>query len=481
MMLRFLPALALVCVALGVQADLGQAFREGRYDTALAIADRMLKERPRDPMLWTARGMALAGLRRQGDSLASFDKALTIAPGYVPALKGAAQAAYRAASPRAGAYLDRLLELTPEDATAHAMAGALAFEARRCAGAIRHFERGGEAVEGSEVAISQYGACLLESGRAAESVPLFERALRRFPESRDLRFNLALSQMQAKQPEAASASLAPLVASGRADAGTLNLLAAAQDAAGQLAQAIRSLERAVQLAPGDERNYMDLATLSLEHENASLAVEYADAGLRRLPGSARLYTVRGIARAQTGQIDAAEADFDLAARLSPDQAYASVAMSVLYRQRDELDKAAALLRDKLRGAPNDPTLNYLLADSLLRIGVEPGEPRFEEARDALQRALKAKPEESKALARLGKLYLKEGRVPEAVQTLERAVRIDPMDRMALNQLLISLRRAGRSEQASLVAKRLAGLLDQERLQGATRDGLRMARADASTY
>src|SRR5436190_24235388 len=112
--------------------DLSEALRSHRYEDALAQAVAALRIAPRDPRLWTARGLALAGLGRTQDSLSAFSRALEVAADFAPALKGAAEVAYRARDPRAAVFLDRLIRLEPTNGTAHAMAGVLAFESGDC-------------------------------------------------------------------------------------------------------------------------------------------------------------------------------------------------------------------------------------------------------------------------------------------------------------------------------------------------------------
>jgi tetratricopeptide (TPR) repeat protein len=457
--------------------SLAQALQSGHFSEALSVADSLLRQRPTDPVAWTARGMALDGLGRIRDSLASFEGALRHSPSFEPALKGASQAAYRLGDPRAATYLERLLRVQPRNTTAHAMLGALAFEAQDCPRAIAHFEQSGSDVENNELALSQFGACLVDSGRASDAASLFEGGIKLHPASTNLRYNLGAALLSSGQAAPAVRMLSPLLQGDRVDAGVLNLLASAQARAGDLPGAVESLKRAVALTPNDDRNYLDLTVLSLEHDNPQLAIEFADAGLHHVANSPRLYTVRGIALAQLARFIDAQADFDRASRLDPDQTYASVAMSVLYTHREELDSAAAVLREKLRQSPGDYTLNYLLADTLIRGGVEPGVKTFLEAKRHLRAALKTNPHGAKALAALGKLYLKENDTAKAVEVLREAVRQDNSDRMALNQLLLALGRSGHHEEAASVARRISVVLQQDRVRGPARDGFRMTKAD----
>jgi tetratricopeptide (TPR) repeat protein len=358
------------------------AINNGRFKEALATADSLLKAQPRDARLWTARGVALGGLGRSEASLSSFDQALKISPGLLPALKGAAETAYRSRDSRASGYLAKILLADPKNDVANAMLGVLAFEGQNCSQALKYFDNSRALVERDPVATSQYGACLVNGGRAGDAVPIFQRALAANPTSINTRYNLAVSLLKAGRAEDAVETLRPL----SEDAAALNLRAAAESAAGRLEDAIASLRTASRLAPTDERNYIDFAVLCLEHDNSELAEEVATAGLKNIPGSARLYSVRGLVRALRGQQEQAATDFDKASELEPGRAYGAVGQSVLLRQGSRIEEAIAVLRRKLRAAPDDPILNYMLADVLLRQSANPGTLSFVEARKALERS-----------------------------------------------------------------------------------------------
>jgi tetratricopeptide (TPR) repeat protein len=181
------------------------------------------------------------------------------------------------------------------------------------------------------------------------------------------------------------------------------------------------------------------------------------------------------ARAQSHE---ARDDQVQASTLDPDELYGSVGLSLVLRQADRLPEATALLRGKLARHPRDATLNYLLADVLLRSDPDPASPESAEARTALKRALLAKPDFAKAHATLGRLQLRAGEVAGAADELRMAVRIDPNDRLALNQLVLAYRRLGQQEDAAAVAGQLKKLVEAERTEEIARNRVRLYRAPA---
>src|SRR5882724_428920 len=437
--------------------------RAGNFRQALIDSEALLATHPGDPMVGTLRGLALRGVGRWKDGLRSFDTVLEKSPRFSPALEAAAETAYLNKDTRAVGYLARLLRLQPENEVAHAMAGAIAYEKHQCDVAIRHFQQSAHALAQSEVGVSQYSACLLKSGRTAEAVAILTRASAAMPASKNLQYNLGVAQLQSGKPKDAVATLKSLTSWSDPNSEELNLLAAAQLAAGDLEGSVASLRVAMRVAPADERNYLDLAILSLEHDSPTPALEVADAGIQNVPHpSFGLYSVRGMAQAELSHYDEAETDFAKSLELEPQNAGAVAGKSLYYTRTDQPDKAVVLLREKLRGATQDPVLNYLLADALVRAGAEPSNPEFKEAQVALQRCLHSKPNSVEALALAGKLYIKENALEQASQVLEQAVHSDPQNRAAMNQLLLVLRKLGRREEAIQSADKMTALVNRGR-------------------
>lgn len=458
--------------------SLADVLAAGKFSEALRLTDGLLKSSPADPRLWTARGIALDGLNRTKEGLSSFDAALRVKPGYLPALRAASEVAYRRRDGRASSYLQQLLALDGQSLPAHAMAGVLAFEKGDCAAAIRHFEQSRTQVFADEIASAQFGSCLLSQKRLAESLKVFEEAVKAQPTSERSAFNLAVAQFQAGRAEEAAVTIGPLAGAG--DAGAINLLAAAQESTGKVEEAIGSLRRAVQLAPGDERNYLDLALLCQRHDAVPLGIEFLDAGIQRLPRSARLYATRGVLKAQLGRLPEAESDFDHAGRLQPDQTYAAAGLSVLLGEAGRTGEATALLRQRLARSPNDATLQYLLADSLLKDGAAAGDPALREAREWLMRSLRTRPDFARAHVALARVWLMQNDAARAVPALQTALRLDPLSRPALSHLVTALRKLGRAEEAAAAAERLRAQYEQDLKADARRGRIRLHKAESAT-
>ena len=440
--------------------DFARELKDHHYQKVLVELKPFLAAHPNDPLLWTVRGLALRGLGRSSDSIVNFEKALKADPNFIPALEGASETSYGSGDPRAAGFLRRLLKLQPANETANAMAGTLAYEQHHCAAAVSFFETSQEQIYDNEIVASQFSDCLLQLNRADEAVRVLGRALSLHPGSVNLRYNLAVAQLKDNRPAETIATLQLLIGPGKSSASVLNLLASAQVTLGRLDQATASLSEAISLAPEMEDNYVDLGILCLENQQDLQALQIAASGLRFVQTSWRLYTVHGIASSLLSNYEDAEADFERSLQLEPLNSASVAARSILYAHTDQPEKAISALRQKLRSTPNNPMLNYLLADALIRNGGEPTKPQFEEARRALLRSLRANPNSSDALTLLGKLYVRENSLDQAEQTLKRAVDCDPTNRAALNQLLVVFRKLGRREESFRIAQQLTALLNK---------------------
>jgi len=453
-----------------------RALSRQEYDEALRLAQAIVKAEPANPWAWTVQGIAQAGLGNRQEALASYYKAVSLNAGFLPALEGAAQIEYDSQSPGAQPLLDRILAIQPDNQVARAMSGALAFERKDCRAAMAHFEKSQSVIASNPLALWQFGQCSISAGQAEKAAEIFQRLLNLQPTNAQARYNLGLAQFKAARPRDAIATLRVLAESPTPDADLLNLLAAAYEADHQTDAAVAALRKATEIAPKDVRHYLDLAALCMDHAAYALGTEIVDVGLRNIPDSAALYSMRGILHAQTMQFDEAEADFSRANRLEPDQVYGTVGLGITFMQRGNPEDSVRILRERLARNPQDPALNYLLAEALLRKGIERGTPEFDEAKPALLRSIKGKPDFAKAHAQLSKLYLLAGDTAKALEESELAVQLAPEDRMAVYSLVRALKESGRNEEAKPLLLKLREIDAWELKEEADKNRVKLVRA-----
>lgn len=474
---------ALCAVAQGPQPTFQstvEALKARNYSAALQMASTLVQAHPRDPRAWTLQGTALQDLGRTDKSLGAFQRALEIQPDFLPALEGAAQLEYSTSDPNGTALLERLVHVDPGNQTAHAMLAALAFKRKDFATAATHFERSPEAIASNQSALVEFGLCLIHLRRFQDAVPVFQRLLAARPDDWHSRYNLGLAQFLADQKSESILTLRPLTEGAAPQVDALNLIAAVYEATQQTPSAVAALRRAIEVDPHDVRNYLDFASLCLEHGSFRVGIDMTNAGLKLMPDSPALYAARGVLQVQLSRFDEAEADFEKASQLEPNQSFASVGLGVALLQRNQLSQSLQVVRDRLKRTPDDPALNYLLAEVLMRQGAPAGSLAFEEAKAAAERATRSKPDFVLAHDVLGQLYLESGDFNRSIAESRVALKTDQTDRTAVYHLITALRKSGQTSKIPELLKRLRELAEAELRSEAKKNRFRLVESQSAS-
>jgi len=448
-------------------SEITSAIRTRDFERALKLAEAALERSPNDVRLLTMEAITLAGLGKDREALAAYNRVLERAPDYLAALEGAAEIEYKSGDERAVPLLDRILKLQPDNATAHAMRAAMAWKQKDCPAAVRHFGLAASAISSEARALEEYGACLVRLERPADAVPVFRQLADLEPSDRRVRYRLAAAQFLAKSYAAAIETLGPLTDGTTAHPDALDLASAAWEASGDTPKAVATLRQAIVLAPANTKLYVDFASLCLVHKSYDVGIVMVNAGLARLPKAAELYVARGVLHVQLAQYDEADADFATAERLDPRQAYGSVARGLSQVQQNDFDKALGTVREQLKTRKNDEFLYYLLAEILSSQGPRVSSPEFQEAVDAASRAVELKPSFFLARDVLSRLYLESGQIDRAIEQCRLALRDNPLDATALYRLIRALQKSGRpgaSDEVRALLKRFNEVRDQLRKQ-----------------
>lgn len=432
------------------------ALAANEFDKALGLLEPALRESPRNPKLWTLQGLALSGKGRMKEALSAYQKALEISKDYLPALEGAAQIEYNAGSQDAVPLLDRVLRLRPNDPTSHAMLGVLAYKRGDCPQAVEHFTHSGSLLQSQLSALQEYGACLVSLGQAEKAIDVFQQLLAQAPDDPKIRRALAAVQLEAAHAQDARTTLEPLAA-GTQDAKTLGLAAAVEEANHNTPQAVQLLRQAIVLEPRNTDLYVQFSDLCFVHQSFQTGIDMLNVGLRLQPDSARLYLARGVLYVQMANYESAEADFEKAEQLDPQQSISAAALGLVAEetQQNNPDEALAIVRQKLAKRPNDPLLWELQASILAEKVPAPGSPEFRLAVDSARKAAALRPGASSAHDILGKLYLQSGQLDLAIKECRAALRENPKNQVALYHLIVALRKTGQKSELPDLLRRLA--------------------------
>jgi tetratricopeptide (TPR) repeat protein len=418
-----------------------------------------LKRAPNDARLWTLKGVACAAQGDKKEALASFHRALTISPDSIPALHGAAQIEYDAGSAAAIPLLKHLLRLEPKDPTTHGMLAVVAYQQGDCKLAVTHFDKAGALFDSRPEGLNAYATCLMRQKDYDRAAEVFTRALALEPADRRERQVLAAVQLMAHHPQAAAATL-DFILQVNPDPQTLELAAAAQEDAHDTAQAISLLRQAILMDPKNVNLYLDFAVIAAAHQSNQAGINVVDDGIAQEPDAASLYVARGVLYAQLDQYDKAEADFEKASDLDPNQSLSTAAQGLAAMQKNDLDRALTSIQEKLAKTPDDAALLYLQGDILAQKGAAPGTAEFDSALKSAKKAVALQPGLGPARDVLAKLYLRSADYKAAAAECRAALKIDPADQTAVYRLMQALRKSGDDSEIPDLVKRLAALRQQ---------------------
>ncbi len=461
LVLLFCPSLAFSQAPASTIAEpISAALRARDFDKAVELSRSALQREPNNPQLWTLQGIAFASKGDNQQALAAFQQGLKIAPNNIAALAGAAQIHYQAGSQRAVPLLNRLLQLRPEDPTAYAMLAVLEYRQGNCTAAATHFEKAGPLVDSQVDALHAYATCLVRLKRLDDAVATFQKSVALRPrDPQELRV-LASIQLMAHKPQDALATLKPLLDANGNDANTLQLASRAYEDAGDTPQAVGTLRQALLLEPRNTSLYLDFANVSFAHESFQVGIDVITEGLSLQPNADGLYVARGVLYVQLAQYDKAEADFEKAYELNPNQSLSTAAQGLAAVQANDLDHALTSIQAKLARKPNDPLLLYLQADVLSQKGADPGTPDFQLAMRSAKKAVTLQPTLAAARAVLAKLYMQTGQYQEAIEQCRKALLSDPKDQTAVYRLIQALRKTGQNSDIPGLLTLLAQLREQ---------------------
>ena len=458
-------------------AEIQSLIREKQYDKALALTAAGLEKAPADYRLWTVQGIAFSIQGNTSEALNSFDKALHLSEAYLPALKGEVEIRFRSGDKRAIPLLERILKADPQDATAHEMLASLERKNGECPAAIQQFALAADAIDAHPESLEAYGYCLFETGQSEKAIPVFERLAALLPDRSYAKYDLAVVQVSSAQYDAAIKTLEPLLGADQKDPDILSLASQAYEKTKNTPRAVALLRQAIVLSPTTPGYYTAFAALCLEHDSFQVGVDMMNVGLKYIPEDPSLYLSRGLLYVELAQFENAEADFSRVEKLSSFQALGSYALALTEVQRNNPEQAVARTRAQLKEHPDDPLLNYFLAQSLMNESPDVESAPFKQALRAALKSAKAKPDYVPAHDLLAATYLQAKQYSLAIEECRTALRLDPSDETATYHLLMAMKHSGQTEDLPALSKRLAQLHRESLQRENERKSFRLIEAD----
>jgi tetratricopeptide (TPR) repeat protein len=306
------------------------------------------------------------------------------------------------------------------------------------------------------------GLALEQLDLPAPSLPYLQALYQAYPDSYDVGFDITVGFIQTRDYPQAIAVAKEVIQRGHETAELENVLAEAYEGNKETQHAVESLRKAISLDPDNEDNYLDFASLCMNHRSFDDGLKVIGVGLEVHPKSDRLIFLRGILYAMEDHFSLAEKDFQLAATLAPEKNFGYVGLGVTYIETGNTKQAIQVLRQRIREKPDDASLLYLLGEGILHSGAQPGDKAYAEAQSALEKSIRLNPGLCLPHISLGTIYLDEDRPQDAVAQLERARLLDANEKSAYSHLAVAYRRLGETDKARAVLKLLKEILDRQR-------------------
>jgi tetratricopeptide (TPR) repeat protein len=459
-------------------AVIQKLIRSRQYDQALALTGADLEKTPADFRLWTLQGIALSLKGDTSRALTSFDNALHLSPTYEPALKGEVEILFRSGDKRAVPLLERILRVTPNDLTANEMLATLESKDGDCAAAVEHFELAADAIGTHPESLEAYGYCLFEMKQFDKAVAVFEKLVSLLPDRTYPKYDLALVLVSAKEYEKAIKTLEPLLTEDQKDPDILSLASQAYEATKNTPRAVALLRQAIVLSPTTPSYYAEFAALCLEHDSFQVGVDMMSVGLRYIHDDPSIYLSRGLLYVELADFDKAEKDFSRVEHLSSFQSLGSYALDMNEVQRNNPEQALARVRSQLKTHPDDPLLNYFLAQLLMNQSPDLGSNEFKEAMSAALKTAKLKPDYVPVHDLLASIYMQAGQYSQAIDECHLALHYDPSDEAATYHLLISLKHSGQTQDLPALSKQISVLHRQSLQRENERKSFRLIEGNA---
>lgn len=427
------------------------AAAKGDVDAARRASIELVQRAPNDAQAWLLRADTLAqDTANRAEAVAAYRRALELRPRLLEAHANLISLLLDLNDhPAATAQAAAMRKALPDVALADFYAALVAYAGGEHLRVRELTQRMLRNPTSSPQVLYLAGMAELRLGSLAQAETLLARAVLLAPTAIESRRELAGILVRRARPEAALATLDPLLKLGVDDAGVWRYAGQAHSLAGNFRLADQAFARSVKLRPDDARNRVAVG-------QALIARGQVDPGLREL---------RSAAAADQASIDA---DLELVNTLALRERHddALKALDALARKRPEL-----AVVDQLRGRvlqargdragarrayeaalARDATM-VMAADSLARLDATEG--RIGDARKRYESLLKRDPRAPAVMLALAELSLREGAgYQQAGEWISKAVQANPLD-VSVWRTAIALHRDTGDQPGALARARAA--------------------------
>jgi len=464
-------------------AERGAEFaRQGNLDSAEAELRQAVKLAPADPEVLSTLGTVLALQKKLEESSGIFRKALQLRPNDLTMRRYLAANLWQLHLYReAKENLQIILRQKPDDKGAELLLGMVsenmgdyATAARMLGSVPDEVQKQPESV--AALARSYYHLRETEKARATltqlssnplgpqaaflgaqiademQDYPTAEKLLASiratFPDPPRLGYTLALVEYHADRFDQSQSILEKLIKSGSKTAPIFNLLGWCYHKQARPTEALQALEEAIQLAPGEEANYLDRSKILVAQHSLPSALKSAKQTTEAFPHSVPAFELQGLVEVGMGQFTDAIRSYTQAVQLDSSRPDGILGLAQAQFASGLSKDASTSFETGIKKFPKDARFKTQYAVMLLKQS-ETGDATAEtRAEQFLRSALLLDPSLPEAHYQLGNLALQKGRIAEAQQHLEQAIKLDAHSGPAHFALARVYRRLGRQQEAA---------------------------------
>lgn len=273
------------------------------------------------------------------------------------------------------------------------------------------------------------------------SITLWNRTLACWPESYIAHCNLGIALADEGQVAEAVRQFNRALQLNLADAKSINNLGKVLTSQGKPAEAIQDFNHALQLEPDDVKTLNNLGVALADEGKWNDAIQQLNRALQLKPEDASTYYHLGnVFREQQDFVDA-DQNYEQALQINPDFAEALCNYGLALAQQGKWDDAIRQDEQAIRLKPR-------FVDALNNLGgafIAQGE--WTDAVQSYQKVLQLTPNDLNALNNLGVALARQGRPDQAIECFDRALQLNPNDPATHNNLGITLANEGKLAQA----------------------------------
>jgi tetratricopeptide (TPR) repeat protein len=300
-----------------------------------------------------------------------------------------------------------------------------------------------------------------QAGLSKEAVQEFNKLPPNYPDRFGRNYGLALAYFAEQDYQECVQTLKSLLGTGMTQPEIYGLMGVAEERSGHTQEAYQAFREGILKNPAHTQNYLNIATLSSEHQNYALAAQVLTEAIARNPQAHELFLSRGIAYTLAARFADAKQDYQRAVELAPEDYGVYLAMGISEQETGNLDDAVRSFRAAIAHEPKDPRSYCFLTETLMQKGAVPGGSDFEEAQRSINTALSLEPNFAHAYADRAKLELSQGNTKKAIGDLERARSADPKSRQIAYALARAYQRDGDKAKADVMFREVRDQSDED--------------------